>query len=107
MKQTLYSEMLERYEMAKVTGQLVRYEGPDKGKTIERAYSPTSPINQSLVVSIILGIVLGLFSAAALTFVAMITDLRVRDEATIETIAGQRVLTKLPIVNDVTVHRID
>ncbi|MCF6457455.1 GNVR domain-containing protein [Pseudoalteromonas sp. MMG024] len=107
VKQTLYSEMLERYEMSKVTGQLVRYEGPDKVKTIERAYSPTSPINQSLVVSIILGIVLGLFSAAALTFVAMITDLRVRDEATIETIAGQRVLTKLPIVNDVTVHRID
>lgn len=107
VKQTLYSEMLERYEMSKVTGQLVRYEGPDKVKTIERAFSPTSPINQSLVVSIILGIVLGLFSAAALTFVAMITDLRVRDEATIETIAGQRVLTKLPIVNDVTVHRID
>lgn len=107
VKQTLYSEMLERYEMSKVTGQLVRYEGPDKVKTIERAYSPTTPINQSLGVSILLGIVLGLFSAAALTFVAMITDMRVRDEGTIEAISGQRVLTKLPIVNDVPVHHID
>ncbi|AIY66657.1 GumC family protein [Pseudoalteromonas piratica] len=107
VKQTLYSEMLERYEMSKVTGQLVRYEGPDKVKTIERAYSPTAPINQPLVVSILLGIVLGLFSAIALTFVVMITDLRIRDEATIEAIAGQRVLTRLPILNDETRHHLD
>lgn len=101
VKQSLYSEMLERYEMSKVTGQLVRYEGPDKIKTIERAYSPTAPINQSIVVSIVLGIVLGLFSSIALTFVAMIVDLRIRDIGTIESITGQPVLTKLPLISDV------
>ncbi|WP_372765765.1 GumC family protein [Pseudoalteromonas sp.] len=102
VKQTLYSEMLERYEMSKVTGQLVRYEGPDKVKIIERAYSPTTPINQSLVINIFLGVVLGLFSAAALTFIAMITDFRLRDKSMIEAISGKRVLTTLPIVKDVS-----
>ena len=88
VKQTLYSEMLERYEMSKVTGQLVRYEGPDKVKTIERAFSPISPINHSVFLSVIIGLVLGLFSAVALVFVMMIVDLRVRDEASIQSITG-------------------
>ena len=32
VKQSLYKDMLSRYEMAKVTGKLVKYEGPDKVK---------------------------------------------------------------------------
>lgn len=34
VKQSLYKDMLSRYEMAKVTGKLVKYEGPDKVKPL-------------------------------------------------------------------------
>lgn len=99
VKQQLYDEMLERYEMSKVTGQLVKYEGPDKVKTIERAYSPTTPINNSVVMNSILGIFLGLLTSITITFVLVIGDLRVKDIDTIEKIANKKILTKIPIIN--------
>jgi uncharacterized protein involved in exopolysaccharide biosynthesis len=100
VKQGLYNEMLQRYEMSRVTGQLVRFEGPDKVKTIERAYSPTLAINQSFVFTIIIGIVLGLFSSVTLIFISLVTDMRIRDISTIEAICEQPVLTKLPLLNN-------
>ena len=69
VKQNLYSKMLERYEMSKVTGKLVKYEGPDKVKTIERAYSPTIPINNSIIINSIIGVFLGLLTSITITFV--------------------------------------
>ncbi|CAH9061892.1 hypothetical protein PSECIP111951_02582 [Pseudoalteromonas holothuriae] len=99
VKQSLYKEMLGRYEMAKVTGKLVKYEGPDKVKTIERAYSPTQAINTSLVVSLILGIVLGLFSGVASVFIATLCDSHLKDISTIEKLSSEPVLAVLPIIN--------
>lgn len=98
VKQTLYKDMLSRYEMAKVTGKLVKYEGPDKVKTIERAYSPTKAINTSLFVSAILGVVLGIFTGFACVFVAALCDSHLKDIGTIEKLAAQQVLTVLPII---------
>ena len=100
VKQSLYKDMLGRYEMAKVTGKLVKYEGPDKVKTIERAYSPTQPINTSLVVSIILGIVLGIFASATAVFIATLFDSHLKDIQTIEKLSSLEVVTILPIVGN-------
>ncbi len=96
VKQTLYKDMLSRYEMAKVTGKLVRYEGPDKVKTIERAYSPTRPINHSILIICLIGIVLGLLTGATLIFVTSLLDLRITSLATIEKLTGKPVLTTIP-----------
>ena len=98
VKQSLYKDMLERYEMSKVTGQLVRYEGPDKVKTIERAYSPSIAINNPLWVSILLGIVLGLFCGIALVFIYAMLDTRIKDRNTVANLTEQPVLTVIPIV---------
>ncbi|MBD1582149.1 GumC family protein [Pseudoalteromonas sp. S16_S37] len=109
VKQALYKEMLGRYEMAKVTGKLVKYEGPDKVKTIERAYSPTQPINTSLALSLVLGIVLGLFSGVASVFIATLCDSHLKDIATIEKLSSGAVLTVLPIIKESSIlsaHRI-
>ncbi|CCQ12002.1 Polysaccharide biosynthesis chain length regulator SypO [Pseudoalteromonas luteoviolacea B = ATCC 29581] len=103
VKTGLYKEMLTRYEMAKVTGQLVRYEGPDKVKTIERAYSPTQPINTPLVVTLILGIVLGIGSGVALVFVNTLLDSSLKDLKTIREIAGKPVVTLLPLISGATI----
>ncbi|MFY8297377.1 GumC family protein [Pseudoalteromonas sp. SS15] len=99
VKQNLYKDMLERYEMSKVTGQLVRYEGPDKVKTIERAYSPSVPINNPLWISVVLGIVLGLFCGIALVFVYALLDTRIKDMKTVAHLTEQPVLTVMPIVH--------
>jgi uncharacterized protein involved in exopolysaccharide biosynthesis len=98
VKQSLYKDMLSRYEMAKVTGKLVKYEGPDKVKTIERAYSPTQPINTSMVVSFIVAIVLGVFTSVTCVFVAMLFDSRLKDIHTIEKLSSAEVVTLLPII---------
>lgn len=100
VKQTLYRDMLSRYEMAKVTGKLVRYEGPDKVKTIERAYSPTRPINNSLVTSAIIGLILGLLTGITFIFVSTLLDNRIKDVSTIEKLTGQPVLIKIPVIAD-------
>ncbi|MBB1303016.1 sugar transporter [Pseudoalteromonas sp. SR44-8] len=104
VKQSLYKDMLGRYEMAKVTGKLVKYEGPDKVKTIERAYSPTQPINTSLVVAIILGIVLGIFTSTTCVFVATLFDSHLKDIQTIEKLSALEVVTILPIVGKGSLH---
>ena len=91
--------MLSRYEMAKVTGKLVKYEGPDKVKTIERAYSPTQPINTSLVMTIVIGVVLGMFTGGASVFVASLCDSHLKDIQTIEKLSNAHVVTVLPIIN--------
>lgn len=103
VKQSLYKDMLSRYEMAKVTGKLVKYEGPDKVKTIERAYSPTQPINTSLAISIIVGIILGLFTSSTIVFVATLFDSHLKDIQTIEKLSALEVVTILPIVKDAPV----
>lgn len=103
VKQSLYKDMLSRYEMAKVTGKLVKYEGPDKVKTIERAYSPTQPINTSLVASIIVGIILGVFTSSTIVFVATLFDSHLKDIQTIEKLSSLEVVTILPIVKNTPV----
>ncbi|KPH64110.1 sugar transporter [Pseudoalteromonas sp. NEC-BIFX-2020_002] len=100
VKQSLYKDMLSRYEMAKVTGKLVKYEGPDKVKNIERAYSPTQPINTSLILSSIVGVFLGIFTGIASVFVAVLCDSRLKDIQTIEKLACCEVVTVLPIIDN-------
>lgn len=107
VKADLYKEMLSRYEMAKVTGKLVRYEGPDKIKQIERAYSPTQPIGTPISITIILGLILGLLSGFGFVFIAAILDNRLQDLRSIEKLVAQPILSVLPIIHSPLSHRED
>lgn len=98
VKQRLYNEMLQRYEMSRVTGQLVRYEGTDKIKTIEKAFSPTTPLTKSWLVNLLLGLFLGGGCAVMVVFISMVLDIRVRDIAQLEAICQRPVLTRLPTI---------
>lgn len=98
VKSELYQDMLSRYEMAKVTGKLVRYEGPDKVKTIERAYSPTQPINMAIGVVVIMAIFLGIFAGFALIFIAELLDSKLKDSFRIRQFTGLEVISILPVM---------
>ena len=100
VKTELYRDMLSRYEMAKVTGKLVRYEGPDKVKQIERAYSPTRPINAPISLTLLIGIVLGAFGGVTFVFVAEMLDPTIKDKTVIENLTLEPVLSVLPVMPD-------
>lgn len=99
VKSDLYRDMLSRYEMAKISGKLVRYEGPDKVKQIERAYSPTQSINTPLATIVITGIILGIVTGVLFVFVAELLDASVKDKVTVEKLTSKPVLAILPVVN--------
>ena len=99
VKSDLYRDMLSRYEMAKLTGKLVQYEGPDKVKQIERAYSPTRPISSPISLIAIMGVVLGVFAGCLFVFVAELLDSTVKDKVTAEKLINRPVLSILPVLN--------
>lgn len=101
VKSDLYRDMLSRYEMAKLTGKLVRYEGPDKVKQIERAFSPTRPINSPISLIAIMGVVLGIFAGILFVFVAELLDSTVKDKVTAEKLINRPVLSILPVLNPI------
>lgn len=98
VKKRLYSEMLGRYEMAKVSGRLVSYEGPDKVKLIERAYAPNTPINHSPALAAIIGVVIGIICGVAALFVAYLLDNRIKDRVAVERLVGNAPILALPVL---------
>ncbi|WP_205622150.1 GumC family protein [Aestuariibacter salexigens] len=98
VKSDLYRDMLSRYEMAKLTGKLVRYEGPDKVKQIERAYSPTRSINAPLSITAIIGVILGIFAGLLFVFVAEMLDPTIKDKVTVEKLISRPVIAILPLI---------
>jgi capsular polysaccharide biosynthesis protein len=57
------------------------------------------PINNPLWISVVLGIVLGLFCGIALVFVYALLDTRIKDMKTVAHLTEQPVLTVMPIVH--------
>ncbi|TAP40773.1 sugar transporter [Alteromonas sp. KUL49] len=98
VKSDLYRDMLSRYEMAKISGELVRYEGPDKVKQIERAYSPTQSTNAPFIAILLTGIVLGVVAGGLFVFVAELLDASIKDKVTVEKLTNKPVLAILPVI---------
>lgn len=101
VKQLLYKEMLSRYEMAKMTGKLVRYEGPDKVKTIERAFSPTNAINQPIILIFFIGLGLGILAGIASIFLSVLCDSTIQDIEKIEKTTGNKVISVIPVIGTI------
>ena len=98
VKTDLYRELLNRYEMARVTEELGRFEQPNKIKVIDEAVRPRVPINLpiGLVVTVAL-IVSGLIAVSLCVFLFMV-DGRIRDKYAASQISGLTVIGVLPKV---------
>jgi len=70
----LYHDLLNRHEMAKVTGELGRHEEPEKIKVIDRPFTPGYPANLSLLVFIVVGLVIGIGGGMGLAVVVELLD---------------------------------
>ena len=96
VKAKIYNQLLERYEMAKVTGQLGRFEEPDKLKIIARPSVPSQPLNWPWWVNFTLGIVVGLGLGLSLVCAVQLLDTRLYQSRQITRLAKAPVLIRIP-----------
>ncbi|MDG9672226.1 capsule biosynthesis protein [Hahella sp. CR1] len=102
-KQHIYDDLLKRYEMAKVTGALGRFEEHDRVKIIDRPFTPHAPINLPLVVYFISGALGGLFLGAAIAVILEIIDTSIIRRDVAEKIIGAPVISRLPDFRQVAI----
>lgn len=95
-KKEIYNDLLKRYEMAKVTGALGAFEESERVKIIDRPYTPSTPINNSLLLYLIGGIIGGIALGGCTAFLLEISNTRIVRRDIAETILGVTVITRLP-----------
>ncbi len=98
VKRDLYSDLLYRYEKAKITGALGRFEQPERIKIIDEPYQPSSPTNSPLSMFLLAGIIGGLFLGGGLALFAELADTSIRARYQLELITSTPIITRLPII---------
>ncbi|PKG80820.1 hypothetical protein CXF85_22195 [Colwellia sp. 75C3] len=96
VQRDLYSDLLYRYEKAKITGALGRFEQPERIKIIDQPYKPSSPTNSPLSIFLLAGIIGGLFLGGGLALFAELADTSIRARYQLELITSTPVITRLP-----------
>ncbi len=100
VKRDIYEELLQRYEMAKVTGSLGQFEQAKRVKVIDRPFTPTAPNNIHFIVFFIAGIFGGLFLGCGFSVVLEMCDTTVRYRSTLENITQVPVISRIPYIQE-------
>lgn len=96
LKRQLYDNLLERFEMARLTSSLGVFEQEKRVKVIDRPYTPSAPSNLPPIVFLIAGIIGGLGMGAGIALMLELTDTAIRRRDEVEKITGKPVLTRVP-----------
>jgi len=96
VKRDLYSDLLYRFEKAKITGALGRFEQPERIKIIDEPYKPSSPTNFPLSIFLLAGIIGGISLGGGLALFAELTDTSIRAKHQLESLTNAPVITRLP-----------
>ncbi|PSW52747.1 sugar transporter [Photobacterium leiognathi] len=96
VKSNIYNQLLERYEMARVTGHLGRFEEPDKLKIIDKPSVPKSPQNWPWWMNFAFGIVLGTVVSLFLVGITIIFDTRLYQSNHIRQLVSYPILVRIP-----------
>jgi len=96
VKRKLYEDLLERHEMARVTGALGRFEFSERIKMIDHPFVPTQSINHPMIVYILAGLLGGIFLGSGLAIISEQTDTTVRRADVLEKLSGLPVLSRIP-----------
>jgi uncharacterized protein involved in exopolysaccharide biosynthesis len=97
VKSNVYNQLFERYEMAKVTGHLGRFEEPEKLKVIVQPIEPKRPLNWSWWINFCLGTVVGFGLGASLAGVVILFDTRLYQTDHIAKLTQSQVLVRVPL----------
>lgn len=93
--QDLVAQLRKRFEMAKVTGELSRFQAPERIKVIDRPTVPTAPMKPLTMLFAIGGLVGGLLLGAGLAVVLELTDTSIRRIRQMERLVGVPVLARI------------
>ncbi len=96
VKRDLYDDLLQRNEMAQVTGSLSKFEESKRVKIIDKPYTPTAPINLHWLIFVVAGSFAGLFMGTGLALVFELSDSRIRRKDVLEKLTNSPVLSRLP-----------
>ncbi|MGI9276778.1 MAG: GumC family protein [Endozoicomonas sp.] len=96
VKQKLFEDYLNRYEIARVSGDLGRYEEVERVKIIDAPFTPSSPNALPAALFIVAGFFAGLGIGTGLIAIAEISDTSLRLREPLESMTGIPVITRLP-----------
>jgi len=95
-KQNLYNEFLKRYEMAKVTGSLGRFEEKNRIKIIDQPFTPSWPSNIPNIIFIAAGLIGGILFGAGMAIIVEIMDTSIRSIDQLQQFTRAPMLSRIP-----------
>ncbi|MFM2611376.1 GumC family protein [Vibrio campbellii] len=96
VKRELYDDLVERYEMAQLTGSLGVFEENKRVKVIDKPYTPTLPANLPAIIFVLLGLIGGAGLGIGLATIAELADNSIRSRKALEKHLGVPVITTIP-----------
>jgi len=99
LKRRLYDELVERYEMAQLTGSLGIFEQNKRVKIIDLPFTPNSPINLPQAIFIVAGLFAGIALGIGLAIVFELFDTTIRRQDELVTLTGVPVITVIPRIS--------
>jgi polysaccharide chain length determinant protein (PEP-CTERM system associated) len=94
----VHDQLAKRYEMARVTGSLGRFEAPERIKLIDPPTEPTTPTTPPAILFLVFGIVGGLILGVGLAMIAETLDGSLRRRDQIEKLLGVPMLSRIPAI---------
>ncbi|MCL9774402.1 GumC family protein [Vibrio methylphosphonaticus] len=96
LKRQLYDELVERYEMAQLTGSLGVFEQNKRVKIIDRPFTPSAPTNIPAIIFFAVGVFAGLALGIGMAIVLELFDTTIRRTQQLEAISGVPLITAIP-----------
>ena len=91
-----YESLSKRFEMARVTGALGKFEAPERIKMIDTPVEPTSPTGPGWFLFMLIGLIAGFGLGGGLAFIAELMDQRIRLNSIFTFITGVPVIARVP-----------
>jgi len=91
-----YETLAKRFEMARVTGALGKFEAPERIKMIDPPVEPTSPVGPGPILFMLAGLIAGMGLGGGLAFAFELMDQRIRLNSMFTFVAGVPVVARVP-----------
>lgn len=99
VRQKIYQDLAERYEMARVTHSLGKNEESERVKLIDPPFDPIAPINMPIPIFVIAGLIAGIGLGLGLAIVIELLDTSVRRKDSLSRMLNVPVLARIPPMN--------